>query len=107
MTARKLFEARIGREAEQGPLSAAFVMRLDAYLAAMRVRNDISAVEHGALRRLMREHASQEGLDAIGPASLAEDEARLAAEDAESEARQAAAAEEEDADDVPRWVTYP
>ena len=96
MTAAELFEARIRREAAGGPLGAPFVVRVDTYLATLRVRSDMTAADHGALRALMRSLAGPEGLAALGTESLAEEEARMAQEDAEYVANGG-----------PMWTVYP
>ena len=74
-----LFEARIRREAGEGPLGGAFVAQVEGYLAGLRVRGDLSSLEHGALRALMRSLAGPDGLAALGAPSLSEGEAALAA----------------------------
>ena len=70
-----VFEARIRREAGEGPLGGEFVAEVEGYLAGLRVRGDLSSLEHGELRGLMRELAGPGGLAALGAPSLAEHEA--------------------------------
>lgn len=85
MSAADLFAARIRRESATGPLSAAFVSQVETFAAGLRVRGDMSAAEHGGLRALMRQRASAEGLDALGPVNGAEHEFALDNEDLNGE----------------------